>query len=1224
LVVFPAFYKMIKQKIISLLLSGLSWILANSQIPELVLPTGHTAPVLSVAFSPNGQYLTSLSEDKTAIVWEVETGNKLVTLDYQKEIFREVRYNSTGDFLALISDSGIVVYNLNNKEFAYRIKDATGIQFDPQGNSGWVYGKSGQIFYVNFETSKIRITQKLVLDGALNSVMYQPLSNALLLITDSAVFDFNIKKKKIVKQMDVGDRIINSVLSPDENYFLILTDQYFIRVLSNNWDKKDTFPEGYYMPQLLPSKAGGHLLVMGDGFESNMVELFETNNFKRLFSSDTIYSIYDTIAVEENGIMVAKPAGKYKITIPRHLKYRAPCLSENGQFLKAGNVIWNFRESAKSYEFDEWHLMRTDFTSDSKYFIIQNRDYSLSLIRAYDGEIIRAFKGLGYSAEIAAMSRNGNFCALKCNDSVVRVFDFKTAAAINYLKGHKKSITSIKFNTGGNKILTMSEDSTARIWDVATGHQLASYHPVLLEYNPASFDGDSDLVYVPEIEYDTMVIEDIEDPEKQEWIIRPRLYEERKFQFYLSNVVTHSTDLSFAAKTEMDYERNIYDSISIFRSDTLYYSGRLNITTNETGSNSVIKKLEFSYNNKYLFIADHNKYIHVFDLERKKKIWEATGTDFIYSADPDIIGILRNGSLTFVSCKNANWIYSYVSVDVQNYITTDYHGRYDGTEMARNNLYFLCGREIIKLEQFKSLAWEPDLVAKINGVNKEPISAKAISEIDLCGQSGRIRQLGLIQGKYTFEVIPGNQAIEYFEFRVNDKIIKVIEAKNVKKHKGIYKIKIDSIEVSPYLISGAENKLTLRTAWNSGALKSRGENIIIKPVFHKSPTNIYIVSIGISEYKGEKLKLSYASKDARDIYETMNRSARLFLNDTAGKAVHSYCLNTTPEADMWPDKLHIKQVFQRIMDSAKADDIVFVFFAGHGILESGNSKLFLLSADAADFNIQGVQKDVAISTTELNTWMQGIKANKQILILDACNSGQALSDLTNLLAARNMPADQRRALENLKDETGICILSASASGQSAYETSIYNQGLLTYSLLSGIKFGSGLRDNRFIDVNLWFANASENVGVLAKEIGGRQDPQIMGNGSYSIGMVSAAISDSIYMPELKQLFKRSKMIQDEELLNDDLELSSWLDRSLTTYSYQKNSRISFIADNTFSSSYSIRGRYNIQGDSVVARISLIIGQKEKVYQFEIAGKSDNPEKMALEIVERIAVWLHEN
>ncbi|MDI6735393.1 MAG: hypothetical protein QME42_04220, partial [bacterium] len=44
---------------------------------EIVPQTGHTAEVLSVAFSPDGRYIVSGSWDETVRLWEVESGKQM-------------------------------------------------------------------------------------------------------------------------------------------------------------------------------------------------------------------------------------------------------------------------------------------------------------------------------------------------------------------------------------------------------------------------------------------------------------------------------------------------------------------------------------------------------------------------------------------------------------------------------------------------------------------------------------------------------------------------------------------------------------------------------------------------------------------------------------------------------------------------------------------------------------------------------------------------------------------------------------------------------------------------------------------------------------------------------------------------------------------------------------------------------------------------------------------
>jgi uncharacterized caspase-like protein len=118
-------------------------------------------------------------------------------------------------------------------------------------------------------------------------------------------------------------------------------------------------------------------------------------------------------------------------------------------------------------------------------------------------------------------------------------------------------------------------------------------------------------------------------------------------------------------------------------------------------------------------------------------------------------------------------------------------------------------------------------------------------------------------------------------------------------------------------------------------------------------------------------------------------------------------------------------MMEKIAGLAKPDDILVIFFAGHGAMIGRN--LYLLTMEASSLELDGVQDAVAISEAELNGWMRKIRANKQLLILDACNSGQIIKE--DAITKRDVPAHMKRALENLNDKAGTFILSASASGQ---------------------------------------------------------------------------------------------------------------------------------------------------------------------------------------------------
>jgi hypothetical protein len=74
----------------------------------------------------------------------------------------------------------------------------------------------------------------------------------------------------------------------------------------------------------------------------------------------------------------------------------------------------------------------------------------------------------------------------------------------------------------------------------------------------------------------------------------------------------------------------------------------------------------------------------------------------------------------------------------------------------------------------------------------------------------------------------------------------------------------------------------------------------------------------------------------------------------------------------------------------------------------------------------------------------------------------------------------------------------------SYETTQYAQGLLTYSLLEGMK-GRALRDGDYVDVGKLFGHAVDQVPELAGKIGGLQHPLVAAprGSSFDIGRLTA-------------------------------------------------------------------------------------------------------------------------
>jgi WD40 repeat protein len=91
------------------------WNAATGQ--ELLELPGHTASIIDVRFSPDGQYIASGSADGTTKVWDAETGKELVTLTGHTGIVSGVAFSPDGTRLATASRDGTM------RVYALRLED---------------------------------------------------------------------------------------------------------------------------------------------------------------------------------------------------------------------------------------------------------------------------------------------------------------------------------------------------------------------------------------------------------------------------------------------------------------------------------------------------------------------------------------------------------------------------------------------------------------------------------------------------------------------------------------------------------------------------------------------------------------------------------------------------------------------------------------------------------------------------------------------------------------------------------------------------------------------------------------------------------------------------------------------------------------------------------------------------------------------------------------------
>lgn len=200
----------------------------------------------------------------------------------------------------------------------------------------------------------------------------------------------------------------------------------------------------------------------------------------------------------------------------------------------------------------------------------------------------------------------------------------------------------------------------------------------------------------------------------------------------------------------------------------------------------------------------------------------------------------------------------------------------------------------------------------------------------------------------------------------------------------------------------------------------------------------YALVIGNSKYNDPKLaQLKTPEADSRAL-------AKVLRTKNIGKFDEVISLIDQTEAKT-------RRAISAFLSNKKPDDLVLLYFSGHGVLDSRGS-LFLALKDTQMDSLNAT----AISSSFISYEMDNCRSRRQILILDCCNSGAF---------ARGTKGHQKAVTESTFEGSGSgrVVLTAFDSTQFAFEgdrvIAQTDFSLFTHFLLEGLKTGKADRDN---------------------------------------------------------------------------------------------------------------------------------------------------------------------
>lgn len=1222
---------------------------AAAQQAELVIPAGHSGQVLSAVFIEKKQQVATAADDGTIIIWEQFSGKKVRSLAQADGPVRSMSTTPGGRYLLVQTDSSVYLWSLAGYEEVFHLRGVSSARVSPDDARVYVSMPGGEVRQYHITTKKREFSYPLDVRSAVKEgfAFSVHASGVLAIAGDSLVTFYQTGNGKLINQARPGQTILGISFTPGNRSLLIIGNRFLARLAPGSTSPVELSwnPPGKEMYSLSRSgveyfffSANREFLLVSQDHIMSAPIAWDLRKDQPYFLFDSLRSVYDTMQVVDDHGEGRLVTGTSPVSAPSPLAVMGGyIISDNGRYVRGMQTVWDLARTVRSFDNREFEGMRaTSFSPDGKYLLASTSSSEVALISLDRGKKIQRYHAQAHDPGVFQFSPDNQTLALANSTHTVKIIDVKTGTAKHILRGHRGNIMSVSFSPDGQFLLTNSKDSSAILWDLGRGKMVRVIDSSHWDFNPSYFN-EKGVVVTPkrEIEYvermslegeveDTIIVSrQVNSPVVSEGRSRTGKFSYTEHSFMsreLKGVQVDfpgsATAIAFSSSEKFFAWINaIQDTLMIvdLASGKLVYSHKSGLRTNPRFGFPMVERMLFTPDDRYLVLLDGYHQAHFFSLAEPGISHAMPANALAFSPGGNLAAMLNEAKLTLYTYPSWKPLYSYLTVTDDDYLVMDHQRRFDGTRAGRELLYYSCGDEIVELSQLKDKLWVPNLAERI--MSGDSIYAAGISSLRICGIAPRVRE----EKPFSYLVTPGEGGLGEITVQVNFIETMRFTANQLQREGANFRLKLDRKAIEAYYESGKENTVTVRAYTRDNTMASRG--LVARDstgTKNAVSPNLYAVMVGISDYKGETLDLKYAAKDANDLGEVLEISARKLFNGDGGEHVFIYRLTTGAGRNRMPEKEAIRRTLLEIGQKANPNDVLLVFFAGHGIISGEEKKFFFLTAEASGMEEHAGVAAVGISTQELAEWIRPsvMKAQKRILIFDACNSGQAIRDMVKVggndqgyIAARNEERSrQAKLIEKLNERSGFTILSAAASNQSAYEMGKYAQGLLTYALLKSVREQPSILDQgRFLDILRWFQATQSTVEALLDNSGARQQPELISNTSFAIGVVDEQVMSQIRLPAEKPVFA-SSLIVNMDGYSDDLRLSRQVNRMLADMASDNNSGIVYAADSELEMSYLLNGKYKVTGNLVALEIDLYRG-KLLSGSYRIEGDKNNLEAL---------------
>jgi WD40 repeat protein len=425
---------------------------------------GHDNIVLSTAFSPDGKRIVTASEDHTARLWDVESG---------RPIGEPLKGHQSAVWSAGFSPDGRRIVTASSDR-TVRLWDAEtgkpiGVPFKAHDNSllRAAFSPDSKRIVTASEDHTARMwdaeTGKPLGEpfrGHKNSVLtaaFSPDGKRIVTASeDQTVRLWDVETGKPIGEPLRGheNSVSTAAFSPDGKRIVTASEDQTARL----WDVETGKPIAE--PMKGHDKSVSSAAFSPDG---KRIVTASEDHTARLWDTESGEPIGDPLQGHENSVWSAafSPDGRRIVTASSDRTVRL-WDAETGQPI--GEPLRGHESSVST----------AAFSPDGRRIVTASEDWTVRAWDAQTGQPIgEPLKGHENSVWSAAFSPDGRLIVTASSDWTVRVWDAETGKPIgDPFKAYDNSVLKATFNPDGKRVVTVSQDHTARLWDVESGKSI--------------------------------------------------------------------------------------------------------------------------------------------------------------------------------------------------------------------------------------------------------------------------------------------------------------------------------------------------------------------------------------------------------------------------------------------------------------------------------------------------------------------------------------------------------------------------------------------------------------------------------------------------------------------------------------------------------------------------------------------------------------------------------